>query len=158
MNYDFSIKTIKIKEHFNKLPFTIQLVFIERISTKQFLLNKHIFPELLFNQKYEIYNHNALKIQRFYKKKIVFEYGRKWRLVSWNYLKNNPRKFYNTFCSVSAKVWKPIDFLTPYHFCFQKSGGCHYYPRVCFFCSCPNGDCLTYLEPYIFPNSVKIIL
>ncbi len=162
MNFDFS-KTLNekqkyIKNNLNNVPFTLQNKFVNNLSTEDFLNCKYILPKDIFDKTFELYNTSALKIQRFFTSRTTFEYGRKWRYISWDYLKNNSDKRYNLLCSVSAKYWKPLDFITQYDFCFQKSGGCPYYPRVCFFCSCPNGECLDHLEQFIFKNSLKIIL
>lgn len=148
----------KIKKNFSKLPFTIQEYFIKTLSIKDFLINKKMIDKSVFEFYFSIYNQNAFVIQKFLRNRITFEYGRWWRFISWDYLRNNPNKFYNIFCSASGKQWRSVDFLTSYNFCFMKSGGSSLYPRICFFCSCTNGDCLDHLKPFIFLKSVKILI
>lgn len=147
-----------IKLYFSKILSPLKNHIILSFPFSQFYSNQKIFADFDFNYYLNFYNQNALKIQKFFRKKIVFEYGRKWRFISWDYLKNHSDKSYNLFCSVAARQWKPIDLLTDYRFCFLKSGGCPYYPRTVFFCSCSNGECLDYLKPYVFSQSLKMIV
>lgn len=147
-----------LKNRYENIPYNLQNRIVNEMSVIEFYIYKNIWTQQIYDKYSCIYETSALKIQRFLKKRVIFEYGRRWRFVSWNYLKNHPDKIRSILCSISGKQWKPIDLLSSHIFCFIKSGGCSFYPRTVFFCSCPNGECLDHLEPFVFTQSVKIIL